>query len=308
MSQGCALRDDAVTTSGHRALATIGVAAVLVLLVALVPATSVSAAPSTSVRNTPLGSLLATLNDPAATAGDGFGFSVAVSGKTAVVGAYTSNNAAGAAYIYVKGASGWPTTPTTTLSDPAATQTDLFGESVAISGTNLIVGAPNTNSAAGAAYIYVKGASGWPTTPTATLSDPAAAPYDSFGHSVAASGQTAVVGAYGTNSAAGAAYIYVQGASGWPTTPTTTLSDPEAIAGDAFGLSVGTSGTTVVVGAPQYLDTPQAGIAYIYVQGASGWPTTPTATLSDPAADPDDSFGWSVAVWGPSTKVVVGAP
>jgi hypothetical protein len=54
-----------------------------------------------------------------------------VSGNTAIVGAYGTNSGAGKAYIYVKGTSGWPTTPTTTLSDPAAAEDDQFGASVA---------------------------------------------------------------------------------------------------------------------------------------------------------------------------------
>ena len=77
-----------------------------------------------------------------------------MSGKTAVVGAYATSSAAGAAYIYVKGASGWPTTQTTTLSDPAATAGDRFGYSVAGSGNTAVIGAYRTSSAAGAAYIY----------------------------------------------------------------------------------------------------------------------------------------------------------
>jgi hypothetical protein len=308
MAHRCAGREEVVASSRRRSVVTLGVAGVLVLLVAVVPTTSASATPSTSVRSTPLGSLLATLNDPAATLGDRFGYTVAVSGKTAVVGAPSTNVAAGAAYIYVKGASGWPTTPTATLSNPTATQSEIFGETVAVSGTTVVVGAPDANSSDGAAYIYVKGASGWPTMPTTTLSDPAAAVDDSFGSAVGVSGTTVVVGAPNTNSSSGASYIYVEGASGWPTTPTTTLLDPGAIQGDAFGYSVGVSDTTVVVGAPQYLGSSQAGVAYIYVKGASGWPTTSTATLLDPTATTNDLFGWSVAVWGPYTKVVVGAP
>ena len=54
----------------------------------------------------------------------------------------------------MKGASAWPTSPTTTLSDPAATADDEFGCSVGVLGKTAIVGAPGTNSYAGAAYIY----------------------------------------------------------------------------------------------------------------------------------------------------------
>ena len=96
----------------------------------------------------------------------------------------------------------------------------------------------------------MQGASGWPTTPTATLSDPAATTGDNFGYSVAVGNGTVVVGAPYTNSYTGTTYIYVRGASGWPTTPTTTLSDPAATAGDEFGFSVSVSEGTAVVGGP----------------------------------------------------------
>jgi hypothetical protein len=67
---------------------------------AVTPATTASAAPSTRTTVTPIGAPLATLSDPAATAEDVFGYSVAVSGKTSVVSALGPNSFAGAAYIY----------------------------------------------------------------------------------------------------------------------------------------------------------------------------------------------------------------
>lgn len=44
---------------------------------------------------------------------------------------------------------------------------------MAVSGTTAVIGDDGTNSYAGSAYIYVKGASGWPTKPAAKLKDPA---------------------------------------------------------------------------------------------------------------------------------------
>jgi hypothetical protein len=120
----------------------------------VLPVASASAAASTSVRSTPLGALLATLSDPAAASGDQFGNPVAVSGNIVVIGAPGTSGYAGAAYIYVKCASGWPTTPTATLSDPAAKANDDFGSSVAVSGKTAVIGAYDTNSEAGAAYMY----------------------------------------------------------------------------------------------------------------------------------------------------------
>jgi len=60
----------------------------------------------------------------------------------------------GAAYIYVKGASSWPTKPTAALADPAAKKGDDFGNSVAVSGRTAVIGAPYASSAAGVAYIF----------------------------------------------------------------------------------------------------------------------------------------------------------
>jgi hypothetical protein len=248
------------------------------------------------------------LTDPEATADDEFGNAAAVSitGTTVVVGAVGANTLEGAVYIYEKGASGWSTTPTTTLTDPAATEDDSFGDSLAISrltAMTLVVGASGVNTNSGAAYIYVNSSSGWPTTPTTSIPDPTATADSLFGYSVAVSGPTVVVGDPGANTEPGTAYIYLNGGSGWPTTPNVTLADPAATAGDVFGASVAVSKKTVLVGA--IATKSGRGAAYIYLNGASGWPTAPTATLSDPADAAGEAFGF-VALQG--TNAVVGAP
>jgi hypothetical protein len=228
---------------------------------------------------------------------------VAISGSAIVVGASNSDGGNGAACIYTEGTSGWPTTPTVTLPDPATAAGGSFGYWTAISGSTVVVGAVTANSQSGAAYIYAKGTAGWPTTPSATLPDPAATPGDRFGYSVAVSGATVVVGATtGYGAGPGAAYIYLRGRTGWPTTPNVTLSDPAATSGDLFGLSVAVSGGIIIAGAPGA--NSGAGQAYIYAKGTTGWPTTPSATLPHPAQDV--TFGYSVAVRG--TTAIVGEP
>jgi len=54
----------------------------------------------------------------------------------------------------------------------------------------MVIGGSGKNAVAGAAYAYVKGAAGWPTTPTATLQDPGAHAHNYFGGSVAMSATT----------------------------------------------------------------------------------------------------------------------
>ena len=120
------------------------------------------------------------------------GSSLSLDGPTLIVGApYGSNG--GSAYIYSEGSIGWPTAPSAELSDPALTSDDLFGTSVAVNGSTIIVGALHTAGASGSAYIYDKGPSGWPKTPTAALPAPASAAC--FGAAVAVSPGRALVSA-----------------------------------------------------------------------------------------------------------------
>lgn len=238
------------------------------------------------------------LTDPNPEIRASFGTSLAISGDTLIVGAAAFATTVGATYIYMKSTSGWPTRPTATLTDPSPR--DDFGRSVAISGTNAIVGADTTSSNIGVAYIYTEGALGWPTTPTDELVDPPENPNDYFGKSVALSGTTALVGALEANSSAGAAYIFTKGTSGWPMSA--TINDPGGST-DEFGNAVAISGTSAVVGA--VFASSEVGMAYIFTKGHTGWPTAPTATLTNPAPLSSFYFGWSVAISGNTALIGV---
>jgi FG-GAP repeat len=249
----------------------------------------------------------ATIRPPVAGQGS-FGLSVAIWGRTAVVG---NPGSADSAFVYQRGRVDWPRRPTAVLKDPTGgVYGDGFANSVAIFETTLIVGNSGAGlygGAPGSAFIYVKTSTGWPSQPTVTLAHPNAAARDYFGGSVAISGGTAVVGAWGTDDSAGAAYVYVDDGGQWQSAPTTTLLDPPNLGGDAFGWSVALSGGTALVGAfgtDSY--APGAGAAYTYTNGTSGWPTTPTESVNDPANTESDEFGESVAISG--TAFVVGAP
>jgi hypothetical protein len=135
---------------------------------------------------------------------DYFGGSVAISGDTAVVGAYEEDGAGsnrGAAYVFERnqgGADSWGQVTKLTASD--AENDDYFGFSVAISGDTVVVGAYDEDGAVinrGAAYVFERNQGGldkWGEVTKLTASD--AETGDRFGRSVAISGDTAIVGAY----------------------------------------------------------------------------------------------------------------
>jgi ABC-type Fe3+-hydroxamate transport system substrate-binding protein len=221
------------------------------------------------------------------TANDGFGFSVAVSGDTVVVGASgegsnttgvnsTPNELApdaGAAYVFVRSGTTW--TQQAYLKASQVTASDNFGISVAVSGDTVVVGARQEDSSttgvnstpdesaanAGAAYVFVRSGGAW--TQQAYLKASQVTASDLFGYAVAVSGDTVVVGAYqedssttGVNSTpdesaanAGAAYVFVRSGGAW--TQQAYLKASQVTASDSFGYAVAVSGDTVVVGAYQ---------------------------------------------------------
>jgi hypothetical protein len=79
---------------------------------------------------------------------DWFGYSVAVSGDTALVGAplhsVSANAAQGAAYVFVRSGTTWSQQAQLTATDGAAN--DNFGTAVAIDGDTALVGSPTTPS------------------------------------------------------------------------------------------------------------------------------------------------------------------
>jgi hypothetical protein len=236
------------------------------------------------------------------------GGAVAVAGTLLVVGVPSED--AGTTRVYDL-ANAAPTEPIIILTNPAAAGS--FGSSVAISGTQIAVGAPfNPFIGGGPGSVYVYDLlSVTPALPVVTLNNPVGHP--SFGWSVSLSDTRVVVGAPTEDeSRRGRVYVYHL-ASATPAVPVATLNNPLSTLSSHFGWSVSLSGARAVVGAP-YGDQSNPGVAYVYDLGGAT-PTTPLATLNQPGAqrrpfrppgDPGDLFGHTVAISG--ARVVVGAP
>ena len=265
------------------------------------------------------GSLVHTLDNPnayASSSGDQFGYSVAISGNNAIVGApfedeALGNSQSGKAYIFDV------TTGSLvhTLDNPNAYNTSLsdrFSESVAISDDYAIVGARSEDDAGGnsSGKVYIFDVS--TGSLVYTLDNPNAydiSAGDNFGYSVAISDNYAIIGASFEDDAgglsSGKAYIFDV------TTGNLlhTLDNPNAYntsATDEFGYSVAISGNNAIVGARLEDDAggSNSGKAYIFdvITGNLLY------TLDNPNAydtSAGDQFGWSVAISG--DYAIVGA-
>lgn len=275
--------------------------------------------------------------DSARVASDQFGYSVAIDGNYAVVGArFQSYDSLGnqitldpgAAYIYEKNPSGlW--TLVKKITPPTPEGFGKFGFAVGISGNHIIVSAydystdslgGNFKSGAGAAYIYENrnGVWGYAEKISAPDVNNGRKEQDLFGISVAISGTYAIVGAMyhsydssGGDSVfrAGAAYIYEKNNGAWgfvkKITPPTTNNGRKAE--DQFGRVVSISGNYALVGSERHSydsvgnDSLQwSGAAYIFERNNGAWGFV--KKLSHPkTTSPQrqrDFFGSSVALNG----------
>jgi Ca2+-binding RTX toxin-like protein len=211
-------------------------------------------------------------------ANDFFGFTVAVSNNTVIVGAYgEDSNAggvngeqlnndvtdAGAAYVFVHNGTTWQQQAYLKASSPDRYNT--FGWAVALSDDTVVVTAMRDTAAGdnndGAAYVFVRSGIVW--TLQGYLKASNTEFDDRFGYAVAISGDIVVVGAYEEDSAAtgvngdersntadnaGAAYVFVRNNTNWM--PQSYLKASNTEASDRFGKSVTLMDGIVVVGAP----------------------------------------------------------
>ena len=219
---------------------------------------------------------------------------------------------------------------------------DQFGSAVALDGDTLVVGTTREDSAApgingnqsdnsgnevGAVYVFVRSGGIWSQQAYLKASNPD--DLDTFGTSVAISGNTIVVGAQGEDSnatgvntgnqlddsvaQAGAAYVFVRSGTTWTqqaylkssTAGFNNFGNSVAIDGDTIAIgaegedsvSTGINGSEVGTGAPS------SGAVYIFTRSGATW--SQQAYIKSSNSQSGDQFGHSVAL--SSNTLAVGA-
>ena len=149
---------------------------------------------------------------------------------------------------------------------------DHFGNSVAVDGDTVVVGArfgDGVSTDTGSAYVFRWNGTDW-AEHKLTASDGAGS--DWFGASVAVDGDTVVVGAYlddDDGSSSGSAYVFRWNGTGWAEHK---LTASDGAQNDWFGASVAVDGDTVVVGAwGDDDDGSSSGSAYVFRPDGTDW-------------------------------------
>ena len=274
--------------------------------------------------------------------GGAFGYSVAVSGTTAiVVENYNNSFLTGAAFAFVRSGSSWTQQAKLAASDL------VVGDgltSAAVSGNFAVFGAPGKNGNQGEAYVFAQTGTAWTQQAELTATDATSA--DSFGSAIAVNGEHGVdlFPYQGFQSRRGLRFCAfgfrrnlepagrIDGSrrepasarrfrsaatprSSAPPTLPTCLRDREqagpqqaklvgsdAVTGDSFGGAVAIDGGTAVVGASAHNNF--LGAAYVFVRSGATWTQQAKLTASDAAAN--DQFGTSESMSGDT--ILTGVP
>jgi len=273
--------------------------------------------------------------------GDQFGYSIALSGDTLAVGAWLEDNDddsfanSGAVYVFIRNGALWSQQAYIKASN--AGSGDRFGNSVALAGDTLAVGAyreqsnatvingdesNNSLTEAGAVYVFTRSGVTW--SQQAYIKPSNTGDGDRFGWSVALSGDTLAVGATGEDSDgsspgnnglsnAGAAYVFTRSGTAWSQQAYIKAFNPDS--DDSFGYSVAIYGDTLAVGADQEASKgtgvnggeenddslTNAGATYVFTRNGTAWSQQAYIKASNTGSN--DVFGWSLALSGDTLAI-----
>ncbi len=276
----------------------------------------------------------AVLRQPVETPDGGFGGAIAISGKTIAVGDDYTEDVTGTVYVFEEPSGGWAEAkgPVATLQASSHAKEEYFGDSVALSGDELVVGAFGRHDQ-GAAFVFkAPSPTTWSeATQVAELSGPSG--NNLFGVSVAISGKTIAVGASGLSQNIGALFVFEEPAGGWESTSqfAAKLHGPNLHEvkggeecpqlGDSIALAEHESKITVVGGAPGVYNSEAGALQCtkqlpgqldVFTANVGEWTEgheyAPTVTLEAPSSEAGNGLGEGVSLSEDGSILLAGAP
>jgi len=224
------------------------------------------------------------------------GYSVAISGNTAVVGA-----ASRVLYTFNRNGASWSQGGLITNDDGW-----FFQQTVAIHGDTIIATAGLGVDTA--VYVFTRSNDTWTQQAVFSANSVGADANRTYGRSLAISGDIAVVGAFQDSPSPGfrpgAAYVFTRTGTNW--TNQAKLFPADGANGDEFGTSVAVSGNTALVSAPKnssFTNSDKSGATYVFVRDGNMW--TQQTKLRPNVVSPSNFFGDSVTLDG--NTAVIGA-
>lgn len=239
--------------------------------------------------------------------GEMFGRSLAVSGRTLVIGAGGQSEGQspmpGRALVFERIGEDWY--HAATLSYRESFDGDAFGTMVAISDRVIAIGAPYAHDResvdTGRVYVFERPEDGWETTdtPDFILSPQDGRSGDMFGAGLAVNEEWLMVGSPHADSAkvdAGEVRIFARTFDSW--LEAAVVTSPNPISGEEFGMRVTLETDLMIVGAPNLRLHTLPGSAHVFTLDHQTQDWHHTETLDGgPDKEAGDHFGRSISIW-----------
>jgi MYXO-CTERM domain-containing protein len=211
-----------------------------------------------------------------------FGASVSISGDIALV----SGSPGASAYVFRRSGGTWSEEQTLTTPDGAVDPNGV-SPSVAVSGETALIGTVGTS-----AHVFVRSGGSWIQQQSLT---PSGSVTNNWGHSVALSGDTALLGVYSDGSYRGSAFVFTRNGVTWTQQQKLTPSDVVFPNDEInFGNAVALHDDTALVGARA--DANYLGAAYVFTRTGATWTVQQKLTGTGGGGE----LGRSVALVGES--------
>ena len=225
--------------------------------------------------------------------GENFGWSVALDGDTAAIGAIGVDSDQGAIFVFERVDGVW--TQTARLQASGAERDSRVGSTIAIQQGTILAGAKDAANHWGAAWIFEKVAGEWMETARLQPSD--LSPGDEFGYEVCIDGDEALVS--GQMDDLGRVYVFPRRFGVWQEIESSSFTTEGGRDNNHhFGRHISIEGDVALIAAPSAARLPSGseGIAYLFYRRSGQWIQGPTLAPSE--ARDSDHFGDAVALAG----------
>jgi hypothetical protein len=248
----------------------------------------------------------------------GYSGSISGDGNTAIIGAPFANGEIGAGFVFVRRHGIWSQEAElvgTNVTGPFSSQ----GNSVALSGdgNTAVVGGFNDNNeanggnGAGAAWVFERSHGVWSQQAKLVGTGFVGAPVQGWSVSISDDGNTVIVGGFGDNADAGAAWVFTRSYGAW------SQQGPKLVGPDVIGpfpafqgwsVSLSSDGNAAVIGGRG--DDSGMGAAWVFTRSDGVWTQKAklvgTGAIFTPPAGVEQ--GTSVAISGHGNTVLSGGP
>jgi hypothetical protein len=204
-------------------------------------------------------------------ASQGYSVSLSADGNTAMVGGFGDNGDVGAVWVWTRSGGVW-TQQGSKLVGTGAVGAANQGYAVSLSadGNTAIVGGVLDNDAAGAAWIWTRSGGVWTQQGSKLVGTGAVGnAYQGLVVSLSADGNTAIVGGFGDNGDAGAAWVWTRSGNVWTQQGSKLVDTGAPLAAQGISVSLSADGNTAIVGGSS--DNGSAGAAWVWTRSGGVW-------------------------------------